>query len=76
LDNYKKICPDFDEDHIFVNGKKRIICSYIDLKSRALCDHESYFICKFYFIKKKIEDPWLIDFMEQFGCVIVGKDAF
>jgi hypothetical protein len=69
----KDICPDFKDDYIFHNGKKRTICGYFDLDTNALCQHDNHTVCIFYFKKHNIDDPWLRQLMEDLGLVIVKE---
>jgi len=64
-------CPDYHDDFIFLKGEKRKICGFWDLDNPGICNHENHNVCIFYLNKKGINDKWLRDFMEGFGCVLI-----
>jgi len=65
------ICPDYQEDQIWFRDKRRTICAYWDLDNHGLCKHDNHNVCLIYLNKKNINNPWLIKFMDDFGCVLV-----
>ena len=71
--SYKDICPDYDEALIWKKGKQVKICNYWNLDDHGLCKHENHMTCKIYLNKNNITDPWLIGFMDEFGCVLDDK---
>jgi len=70
LDN-KKICDDYKDDYIFHKGEKKKICGYLDLDTNALCQHNNHTVCLFYFKKHNINDPWLRNFMDDLGLILI-----
>ena len=68
-----EICKDSVPDNIFKDGKKIEICNFWDLGNPGLCKHDSHEVCVVYLLRNKIADPWLVDFMQTFGCVIERK---
>ena len=69
-----EICKDFEEDSIWINSKSRTICAYWNLDDPGLCRHEKHNVCHVKLMKSGITDPWLLNFMEEMGCVLVKED--
>ncbi len=66
----KKICLDYEEDYIVRSGKKVPVCNFYDLGNRGLCNHDKHNVCVAYLEKNNITDPWVVNFMEEFGCIL------
>jgi len=64
----KEICKDYTKDMVWVKGVQKTICAYWDFDNTGLCKHDSREVCLVYLNKKGITNPWLIDFMDEFGC--------
>ena len=68
------ICQDYTEDSVWFNGERRTVCSYWNLDDPGLCRHEGHNTCLVYLDRRGIKDPWLINFMDEMGCVLVKEN--
>jgi len=66
-------CPDYVEDFVFIKGSKRRVCRFWDFDNPGLCKCPKHVICSIYLYKNKLTDPWIIDFMTMFECILVRE---
>jgi len=69
--NPSDICEYYKEDKVWMRGEQRTICAYWNLDDHGLCRHEKHNTCIVYLDKKGISDPWMVEFMDEMGCVLL-----
>jgi len=66
-------CGYFKEDYVFINGKKRMVCSYYDIDNPGLCKHPNRNTCILYIHKNITTDKKFERIIEEFGLTLVKK---
>ena len=49
------------------------VCDYWNLDDRGFCKHDAHTVCSVFLDKNNVRDPWLINFMNDLGCVPIKE---
>ena len=71
--NNTSVCPDYKGVKVRRNGRIVDVCDYWNLDDHGFCKHNAHIVCSVFLDKNNIKDPWLVNFMNDFGCLPVKE---